>query len=363
MHLCVDARMYLASGIGTYLQNLLPALAESFELTIIGSSNELKSIRGKIISTDVTIYSLTELIKFPSLVPSCDIFWSPHYNVPILPIRAKRRLVTIHDVFHLAHTRSLSQKQRVYAKLMMHAATRLSDHIITVSKFSKAEITKYTQVNPQKITVIPNGVDLQHLHPNYTLSHAKKTRNKYQLPEEYILYVGNVKPHKNLTALVKAYEAIAQDIPHKLVIVGKKEGFITNDSLLRSKIQHSQFLAERVLFTGFVAHQDLPIIYNLADLFVFPSLYEGFGLPPLEAMACGCLTLTSNRASMPKICGEATTYFNPEDQLDLSSKILKLISLDDPDRQKAIRLGIAKATSYTWEASIEEHTKVIRLLS
>ncbi len=363
MNLCVDARMYLASGIGTYLQNLLPTLADSCDLTIIGKPDELKLNRGKVLPTNIPIYSISELIKLPRKIPTSDIFWSPHYNVPVLPIRAKKRLVTIHDVFHLAHANTLTPKQRLYAKLIMRAATQLSSRIITVSEFSKAEIVKYTRVDPEKIIVIPNGVNLQHFHSSYSLSSQEEVKAKYRLPEQYILYVGNVKPHKNLIALIKAYEAIAQDIPQQLVIVGKKEGFITGDSLLRDNIQRSKILKERVSFTGFVVNEDLPIIYNLASLFVFPSLYEGFGLPPLEAMACGCLTLTSGRASMPEICGKATTYFVPEDKSELSTKIVELLSLSEPYRQEIIQRGIAKANTYTWEDSIKKHIKVISSLS
>ena len=362
MHLCIDARMYQASGIGTYLQNLLPALEDTFELTLLGRSSELEEINGRIYHSNTPIYSVTELLRLPLLIPACDVFWSPHYNVPVMSIRANKRLVTIHDVFHLAHIRTLSVKQRYYAKIMMRSATHISDHIITVSEFSKAEIVKYTRANPEKVTVIPNGVDLQRFHPNYSSADKERVKGKYQLPDSFVLFVGNVKPHKNLISLMKAYETVARDIPQQLVIVGKKEGFITSDTLISDKIQGSKILPERVLFTGFVANEDLPIIYNLADLFVFPSLYEGFGLPPLEAMACGCLTLTSNRASMPEICGDATTYFDPENQGELSEKIFELLNYNTPDRERTIQRGIAKATDYAWEVSIKKHVKVLNTL-
>lgn len=362
MHLCVDARMYCASGIGTYLQNLLLPLSQSFDLTLIGDPGEIAATELPRIPTDIPIYSVAELLRFPSLIPSCDIFWSPHYNVPVLPIRAKKRLVTIHDVFHLAYVHTLSLKQKLYAKLIMQAAIRLSDGIITVSEFSKSEIQAYTGASASKISVIPNGVNHQQFHTDYTLAETEQVSEKYYLPAKYILYVGNVKPHKNLSRLVEAYALIAEHLPHKLVIVGKKEGFITGDTSLHDRIQQNSVLQDKIIFTGFVADEDLPKIYAMASLFVFPSLYEGFGLPPLEAMASGCLTLTSQRASMPEICGDATTYFHPEDTPDLAAKIKGLLTIPTHTRQEIITAGVKKAVEYTWKAAAQQHVEVMKQL-
>lgn len=363
MNICVDARMFHASGIGTYLQNLLPSLAETFNLILIGNREEIKIRNVDIISTNLPVYSIQDLLRFSQLIPKCDIFWSPHYNVPLLPIKAKKRLVTIHDIFHLAFFKTLSLKQKIYAKLLLNAAVKRSDHIITVSEFSKSEIINYLKVNPDKITVIPNGVNHVQFRVMHDLEIRKAVQTHYQLPPRFILYVGNVKPHKNLLNLVKAFACVKEQLPEvDLVIVGKKEGFITGDNALFTFLEQDKNLAARVTFTGYVASEDLPVLYNLADLFVFPSLYEGFGLPPLEAMACGCPVLVSDRASMPEICGEHVDYIDPLDLNSLSVKIKEMVNLKKEQRKALTKIGLDIAAYYTWEKSIASHIELISKL-
>lgn len=363
MHLCLDARMLHASGIGVYIQNLLPVLSEAFHLTLIGNKEELKTYPAEIIHTEIPIYSIAEIISFPRLIPPCDIFWSPHYNVPLLPIKAKKRLVTIHDVYHLAHFHTLSLKQKLYAKVMMQAAVSKSDRIITVSAFSKGEIIKYTRACPDKVTVIHNGIDHALFRPVSDADVKLAVQQKYQLPDKFLLFVGNVKPHKNLLALVDAFDQIRHQIPdYSLLIVGKKEGFITGESSIHERVRQSPELESRIRFTGFVDSEDLPVIYQLAELFVFPSLYEGFGLPPLEAMACGCPVLVSDRASMPEACGDAATYVDPKDAPAMGKAMLKLLNMNVIEKEKAVKKGIERAAGITWEQSLQQHLDLIRNL-
>ena len=364
MHLCVDARMYHASGIGTYLQNLLPVLSQSFELTLIGNPDELSALGEPVIATKIPIYSVSELFRFPSLIPWCDVFWSPHYNVPLLPVRARKRLVTIHDVFHLAYFHTLSLKQKLYAKQIFAAAAQRSDHIVTVSEFSKSEIKHYLNVPSEKVTVIPNGVNhtlFRVIKDQTTLS---RVREKYKLPIEFMLYVGNVKPHKNLSTLVRAFAHLPESLASvHLVVVGKKEGFITGDHALFDTIEQNPQLAQRVHFTGFVEEADLPVLYSLARLFVFPSYYEGFGLPPLEAMACGCPTVVSSQASMPEICGAAATYVDPKNASAMATTIQHELGRSDDGHQRKIQLGLTQAQKYTWKQAVIQHKRLIRTLS
>ena len=283
------ARMYRASGIGTYLQNLLPALATRSNSPCVRKFHELrpKGARGSYHHSDL-LGGRTDP-PFLKLVPRCDVFWSPHYNVPWLPVRAKARLVTIHDVFHLAHLSALSLPQRGYATLAFRAAARFSKHIITVSEFSKTEIQRYLPVSANQISAISNGVDHALFNEQANPDRQRTVRQKYGLPPRWLLYVGNVKPHKNLLTLVKAFAMLPEALTDRhLVIVGQREGFITGDTELGRALQDDPSLAQRIHFTGFVEQADLPVLYRLAELFVFPSKYEGFGLPPLEAMACGC---------------------------------------------------------------------------
>ncbi|MGB3779256.1 MAG: glycosyltransferase family 1 protein [Tunicatimonas sp.] len=361
MHLCVDARMYQASGIGTYLQNLLPALSESFELTLLGDPNELAEIGGQIIPTTIPIYSMAGLLRLSALVPRCDVFWSPHYNVPWLPVRAKTRLVTIHDVFHLAHLSALSLPQRGYATLAFRAAARFSQHVITVSEFSKTEIQRYLNVPTDRVSVIPNGVDHALFNEQANPDRQRTVRQKYGLPPRWLLYVGNVKPHKNLLTLVKAFAMLPDALADRhLVIVGQRAGFITGDTELGRALQDDPSLAQRIHFTGFVEQADLPVLYRLAELFVFPSKYEGFGLPPLEAMACGCPVVVSNRASLPEICGAAASYANPDSPTDLATTIVTALHRSPAARQRQVEAGFQQARQYTWQQSVAQHEQLIR---
>ena len=361
VHLCVDARMYRASGIGTYLQNLLPTLSESFDLTLLGNPSELAEVDAQIIATTIPIYSVAELLRFSRLVPRCDVFWSPHYNVPWLPVRAKTRLVTIHDVFHLAHLSTLSLPQRGYASLAFRAATHLSDHIITVSEFSKAEIRRYLNVPDERASVIPNGVNHTLFHPQTDEDQQHRVRQKYGLPTRWLLYVGNVKPHKNLITLIKAFTTLPESLSDRhLVVVGQREGFITGDTELGRALQNDPDLAQRIHFTGFVEQADLPVLYRLAELFVFPSKYEGFGLPPLEALACGCPVVVSERASLPEICGAAADYANPDSALDLATKIETALQRPAAKRNRRIQQGLKQAQKYTWQRSVAQHEQLIR---
>ncbi|MFP4292545.1 MAG: glycosyltransferase family 4 protein, partial [Cyclobacteriaceae bacterium] len=348
---------------GVYLQNLIPALSEAFQLTLIGNKEELKHYAAEVIHTEIPIYSIAEMISFPRLIPDCDVFWSPHYNVPLLPIKARKRLVTIHDVYHLAYFHTLSLKQKLYAKVMMQAAVKGSDHIITVSAFSRDEIVKYTGISSDKITVIHNGIDHALFRSILDVDLLQKVRQKYQLPDKFLLFVGNVKPHKNLLALMNAFDQIRDQIPdHSLLIVGKKEGFITGDTSIYKRIRQNSELESRISFTGFIDNEDLPVVYSMSDLFVFPSLYEGFGFPPLEAMACGCPVLVSDRASMPEACGDAAAYVNPEDTEAMGNAILNMLTMNEVEKENRVKKGIKRADCFTWEQSLQKHIELIRNL-
>ena len=284
--LCIDCRMINHSGIGTYIRNLIPYFIEKYDTVLLGDPDELIGFNAKnIISLKSKIYSIAEQIELFRKVPKCELFWSPHYNIPLLPIMSNHRVVTIHDVYHLAFYNELSRKQKIYAKLVINAAVKLSDKVITVSTFSKNEIIKYTGCKPGVIAVVYNGVD----------QFKKDTFNRdvnavYNLPLNYILFVGNVKPHKNLKVLLKAYLLLSDELKqqYKVVIVGKRDGFLTGDEELTRWINTHPEIQADIVFTGYVANDDMDVIYQNASLFVFPSVYEGFGLPPLEAMLNNC---------------------------------------------------------------------------
>lgn len=369
-HICIDARMINNSGIGVYIEHYTAYLlaTRNYKLSLIGRFSELSHKLGTKhlwdhIEAEFPIYSVKEQTKLPRLIPPCDVFWSPHYNIPLAPIQAKKRLVTVPDVFHLAHLESLTFAQKVYAKVLTNAAVRLSDQVTTISTFSKKEIIKHTGIDEKKVVSILLGInkDLYKPQPDYSLKDA--VANRYSLPDNYILFVGNVKPNKNLNALVNVLPRLCSQYPDlHLVIVGKKEGFIMQDQSLFAEINSNKLLQDRVRFTGYVATEHLPVIYAMANVFAFPSLYEGFGFPPLEAMACGCPVAASNRASIPEICGDAAIYFNPQQPDSIVEEISRLL-INQNLRAEMTEKGFAKVKQYDWIDSQKQFEQEIKKLS
>ncbi|MCP5003764.1 MAG: glycosyltransferase family 4 protein [Planctomycetes bacterium] len=352
----IDVRLLCASGIGTYIQNLIPRVICScphLTFYLLADSHELREYpwaqkkNVTIIDFRSPIYSLSEQAEFLRKIPkdTC-LFWSPHYNIPIFC--RGRLLVTVHDVFHIAMPTFVDgTHKRLYARLMFGLIRIKADAVLTVSRFTENELVRLCGIKRSRIHAIYNGVD--------------KTWFQFRQDDlfrgrPFLLYVGNVKPHKNLSMLCEAFETVKENIPHDLVIVGKKEGFITGDSTVISKAANS---AERIRFTGYVSDTDLKQYFAHADALVFPSLYEGFGLPPLEAMASGCPVIASDIESLREVCGDAALYCDPYSSKDLADKIRQIIH-DYELRRRLQHNGLMRAELFTWEKCSERVLSVIK---
>lgn len=350
MKATLDIRMIRSSGIGTYIRNLIPKVIAANSDIAFSLLGELSIIRqmhwahGKnvtLINCRSPIYSITEQLELFQKIPKdTTLFWSPHYNIPLL--YTGKLLVTIHDVFHLSMSQYI---KRIYSKCMFRALSHKANTVICVSQFTKDELIRLTNLNKQKIYTVYNGVD-------NSWFHIKKELNPYKRP--YLLFVGNVKPHKNLVRLIKAYQLIMDKIPHNLVIVGKKHGLITAD---KEVLVYASRLGNRIDFTGFLDDATLKQYYIYADALVFPSLYEGFGLPPLEAMSCGCPVVVSNVSSLPEVCGDAAYYVDPYSIESIAEGMYKVLT-DNSLRQNLIKKGLERANLFSWEKSAKEHIKV-----
>ncbi len=350
MKITIDIRMLKASGIGVYIQNLVPRIIRmrpGDEFTLLGKGGEYAEWREahspntRFVECDSPIYSLMEQIDVSVKIPNdTDLFWSPHYVIPLL--YGGRLLATVHDLFHLAMPQFVGGfLKKTYAKVMFGQAAKKASGIAVISEFTKKELIRFTGVGPEKIQVTPLGIDSSLL--NFV---RKESPN----PKPYFLFVGNIKPHKNLGRLLEAFALVKDKVPHDLILVGQREGFLTGDSEVQQK---AESFGDRVKFTGRVERESLNQYYAHAEALVFPSLYEGFGLPPLEAMACGCPVVTSNAASIPEVCGDAVLYFDPLNPPDIAEKMMKLLT-DKKLRDGFIQKGLKKTKQYSWDNCAEQ---------
>lgn len=239
-------------------------------------------------------------------------------------------IVTVHDLAHLALPEiNKGMLKRLYANGMFRVVCRKADQIACVSRFTIAELRKYVpSVDARKIHLVYNGVDESWYH----IPLAPRLH-----PRPYLIFVGNIKPHKNLAFLVRAFQQVADLIPYDLVLVGKKDGFLTGDHNIGNLVKGWE---QRIHFTGWVTDEQLQQYVAQSEAMVFPSLYEGFGLPPLEAMAAGRRVLVSDIPVMREVCGDAAWYFDPYDEQSLQQLLLKVgeqqgINHDETARQHA----------------------------
>ena len=318
MKIAVDARMINMSGIGTYIQNLMKNNCYNIAL---GNKEDIQRISGNldIISFDSPIYGIKEQLEFPyrklrKLKP--DVLHVPHYNVPIF-YRGKM-IVTIHDLTHLVLPEFLPNKlAKFYAKFMVWVAINKSEKVLTDSENTKNDILKLFKVNPEKIQVSLLGVGEEFIKKEKEVIYY--LYNKFSIPKnkKILMYVGNLKPHKNLERLLEAYSKTESKNETCLLLVGKA---FEKYNVLEDK-EKKLGIKNKVIHTGIVSQEELVDLYNLADLFIFPSLYEGFGLPVLEALNCGTPVICSNTSSITEVGGDFVEYFDPYKIEEIAKKI------------------------------------------
>jgi glycosyltransferase involved in cell wall biosynthesis len=257
-------------------------------------------------------YSLAEQIQLPLAIPSgTDLFFSPYYPIPLL--YRGRLAVTVHDMSHRVVAEIVGNtRKRMYAQTMYRALRKRASLIFTVSDFSKAEFLRLTR-GPRDDNILMTYLGIS---PEwYGAAELPPVRRR-----PYFIHVGNIKPYKNLGRLVEAFLSVRDRVPHDLVIVGQSEGLITGESA--EFFERVQAAGERIHLTGFVSHQELLSLVGLAQALIMPSLYEGFGLPPVEAMAAGVPVSVARAASLPEVFGDAALYFDPLRVEDIAEKLV-----------------------------------------
>ena len=301
----------------------------------------------------INLSLLTKLLLFPFMIwnKKMDVILFQNF-IPLWGGRRTKFVVYIHDLLFLDFPQYFSRFERIAYRIMLLSAKR-SSHVITISESERNRILKHADFPEEKVSYVYHGIDPVFYERSKPI--RSEVRIKYNLPDKYILFVGRINVRKNISTLLKAYNACNQDI--SLVIVGKEEHKGYN--LLRDLNQVSN--NAKIHKIGFVPDNDLAEIISGATIFVFPSYAEGFGLPPLEAMKSGVPTIISNTTSLPEVCGDAAISFNPDDYVELTSKMVALLS--DAELYHSYKVkGLNQAEVYSWERSVNSILKILRNL-
>jgi glycosyltransferase involved in cell wall biosynthesis len=357
LRIAIDARKLHDFGIGTYVRNLVRELArqdhdDAYVLLCRRADVEFVRTLGRRFEPCVEEsgnYSIREQLSVPLALKRAraTLFHAPHYVVS--PLTRCPYVVTIHDCIHLRFPQYLPNRRAyVYARTMMGLAARRSRRILTVSQASKQDILKYLHVPAAKVEVVYNALD-ERLASAPTDDDLQRVRERFLLTSPFILYTGNIKPHKNVERLIEAYSILrrrgVEDV--KLLIIGEE---VSKYPGLR-RLVHRHQLHAHVRFFGHVPDATLAALYRMAAVFVFPSLYEGFGLPPLEAMAAGAPVITSNISSLPEVVGDAALLIDPMNAAAIADAIARVLT-DEPLRASLIARGHERVKAFSWERSV-----------
>jgi glycosyltransferase involved in cell wall biosynthesis len=365
MRVAIDARKLHDFGIGTYIRNLLRHLARidhDTEYVLLCGDADLGVAAQlgpnfRAVLEPSPNYSIREQIHVPWVLrrERPDLYHAPHYVLPAA-IHCSS-VVTIHDCIHLMFPQYLPNRMAyAYARAQMWTAAHRSDCVLTVSDASKRDILHLFNIPPEKIVVVYNAID-SHFSVTPPSDAVARVRERYQLDHRFVLYVGNIKPHKNLVRLIEAFSELRTgelgDL--KLLIIGDE---ISKLPALRHAV-HRHKLHKHVRFLGYLPDDQLAVLYRLAAVFVFPSLYEGFGLPPLEAMASGTPVVVSNVSSLPEVVGDAAVLVDPHD-IDSIVDGLRSVLTNPARAEDMRRKGLKRAGEFSWERSVARTLEVYR---
>jgi glycosyltransferase involved in cell wall biosynthesis len=278
-----------------------------------------------------------------------DLFHSPDFVLP--PISAARSILTVHDLAFLLYPECADARLRAYLEKTVPRSVRRADYVVADSENTRNDVICLLGVPPERVTVVPGGVDPV-FRPVTDPARLLTLRQSIGLDDTtpYILFIGVIEPRKNLMGLIEAFDILKsrRSLPHKLVVAGRR-GWLSDSTMERA--ERSPYRSE-IVFPGFIPEEDLPTLYSAAEAFAFPSHYEGFGLPVLEAMACGTPVVASRASSLPEVVGDAGMQVDPDDSEHLASA-LELLALNPEMRADFSTRGIARASTFTWEAAAE----------
>ncbi len=363
------------SGIGIYTYEMSKYLQKYSDITLCGDifnfinrNNIDKDIEGLNFNNNIFIlFPYGVYRRIWNYIPikynwifndKSDIY---HFFNFIVPPRIKGKVITtIHDMTYELYPETMDKRNLKRIKEDIQYSVNRSDKIITVSESSKKDIIKFLNIDKSKIEVVYNGVEYDRFNKYYSEDEKSKVRVKYNLPENYILYMGTLEPRKNIESIVEAFSLLKKESTLsnkniKLVIAGKKGWLFENIFNLVNKLN----LKDEVIFTDYIDENDKSIIYNMGSLFIFPSLYEGFGIPVLEAMASSVPVITSNVSSLPEVAGDAAILVAPKDIKSIAKYMEKILA-DEELNKNLVEKGHEQAKKFTWESSAEKLVNIYR---
>src|SRR5271169_2199551 len=353
-------------GVGTYIRNVVRTLARldrESKYFLIGSPDKVAECSPlpknfHAVALDGGDDTLKGNLAFRAIVRrlECDVVHIPHlFWIPrglSCPY-----VLTVHDLLeHMYGSRNASSLRRRMHFYMTRRVLRKAARVIAVSQFTRNEIEKLLNIADERIEVVYNAIDERFLRGHATEADRELIAQRYQVNYPFILYAGAIRPHKNLVRIIEAFSALKSELEKeqqfpdlKLIIIGDD---LSSHPRLRRTVVRSG-VQNDVRFLGFVPIEVLRIFYDVARVFVFPSLYEGFGLPPLEAMAHGTPVVTSNSSSLPEVVGNAAVLVNPENVFEIR-RALHRVLLDQPLREKLKQRGYEQAKKFSWDASARQ---------
>ncbi len=356
------------SGVGFYVLNLLKALADvdKDDVFYVFSKKEDASLPDLAAENFRTIQCSTDnrLLRLwweQAVLPrhmaanKLDVFHSPHYTIPL-----KCRIPTVttfHDMTFFSHPEVHERSKVVFFQRMIKLAADRASAIIAVSESTKNDAVKFLGLQEDRIDVVYEGVDVDFYRPLDETDGLEPVRAKYGLEKDFILFVGTLEPRKNITGVIEAFSRVVGGVKkeYNLVVAGTKGWNYQSVFELVQRLN----IEREVVFTGYVPEEELPLLLNAASVFVYPSFYEGFGIPPLEAMACGTPVVTSNISSLPEVVGDAGILVDPNDPDAIADAIQRILS-DDGLRRELAAKGVARAKLFSWQKAAGETLAIYR---
>jgi len=372
MRIAIDIRKINEFGIGTYIWNLvrnLAAIDARNEYLLLGSNRNFHELgplppnfRQLYQPDEDTIWRHHVKVPFALRRQNVDVLHVPHHETPFFC--PSKLVVTIHDCVHLLFPHEDFSKFRNYRSyLQTKRVVEEARHVLAVSKSTKEDLINIFDAPESKISVIHNALD-ERFAFTHDLEERKHVLERYQLKDPFVLYSGKIRPHKNLHRLIEAFAVLKSELIEdekyknlKLIIIGDE---LSKHQYLRLTVIRGG-AQQDVRFFGFVPYPILRVFYQSATLFAFPSLYEGFGLPPLEAMANRTPVIASNTSSLPEVLDDAAVLVNPENVFDIA-RGMKLILFDDVLRQKLIQKGIEQVAKFSWKVAAQKVIQTYELV-